>query len=174
MKRIIFSKVIFPVILICLMISQGFSIDAQEMNSGKETIKLKETINLIGTALNVAVNKTALATVTISLIGTNISAEGFFDEINLFGTYKNLKGFIVRENADTGTKTLQFEGIMNLGDHDNSGFPPKTQTQFVLSLILSSGGALGTYKVGKLNPYFDYEQYGIMNLSIQKQTREIE
>ena len=163
----LFLRVLLLVIILSSIVTSGFSVKDQGTNNKKETIRL------MGTALNVACNKTAIATVIIYFDGTNVTAEGFFDGINLFGIYKNVKGFVIPGNENSGTMSLLFDGIVSLGDNDNSGFPPKTKTQYVMSLILGHGGAIGTYKVGKLLPHFDYEQYGIMHLSIQRRAVDI-
>ena len=122
---------------------------------------MQDTLHLSGEGTNVTANKTARVSFIIYPQDSLYRAIGQYDGVNLFGSF-DVEG---REIDCPGEELcLQFKGLILNGDGKDS-FPKGTSTAYVMSLVVSPGGATGAYHIGEiLNSASDYEQYGILEL----------
>ncbi len=122
------------------------------------------TLTMSGIAINVCVNKSAkIKTTLIKEADNTYTLKGEFDNKNLFGVF-DIKGKKLPYAYGEGVLTMQFEGEIYFGGSDGSGFPANTHSTFVVTLIISITGVTGTYHVGKILPYVDFDQYGTIEL----------
>jgi len=125
--------------------------------------------NLIGTATSLT-GKTSEAFIGITTDGNSYYANGFFDEINLFGRF-HIAGQKIKCDS-TGDTCFHFEGVLIFGG-DGSGFPRNTEAPFILDIAIENNIAEGTYTVGTMPSFgIDTIQEGELTLSVKNATAD--
>lgn len=99
--------------------------------------------------------------------GKTYRAVGAYDGKTLWGKF-DLPGKVV--SSDGKATCLVFTGELLMGD-DGSGLPSGTKAEYVMSIMLGGEGAKGVYRLGKIPPTMDLEQYGTMDLSLAGDSR---
>jgi hypothetical protein len=141
--------IVFCVVLLQVIVTQG----------GAE----KTDIEVSGTVTNVTVGKSTGVTFHItSEDGKAFQARGAYDGKNLFGRF-DVPGEVVYSRPDV--TCFQFSGDIEFGGGDGSGFPTGTKTTYVMSIMLTKQDVKGVYRIGKIPPDVELEQYGTMDLS---------
>jgi hypothetical protein len=119
-------------------------------------------VNLQGNATNVTSNQGGGLVMQVTYKKGQLWAKGTYDSLHLFGRF-DVKGRILPYCVGKGALCLQFIGELLLGN-DGSGFPKDLRANYEMSLVLTSEGGQGTYRISGLSPYFDYDQFGILQL----------